>query len=114
MVANGRSRQTAFRYPVPRLGIGYAVKLHLLRSKGVVAWVSEGNLFAELIEKLAHCTGLKSREIGSLLWTEFIEFTHFTEFIEFTQMSEFIEFTQMSEFNEFSQMSEFNEFSPKQ
>ena len=41
-----------------------------------------GPLFAELIEKLAHCFGLKSREIGSLLLTEFIEFSHLTEFIK--------------------------------
>ena len=81
-------------------------------------------VFAELIEKLAHCFGLKSREIGSLLLTEFIEFihsfshltefiefSHLTEFNEFSQMNSFIEFIHLTEFNEFSQMNEFNEFS---
>ena len=43
---------------------------------GNVATSSPGYLkavFAELIEKMAHCFGLNSREIGSLLWTEFIK-----------------------------------------
>jgi len=36
---------------------------------------------AELIEKLAHCCGLNSREIGSLLLTEFMNSFILTEFI---------------------------------
>ena len=45
---------------------------------------------AELIEKLAHCFGLKSREIGSLLLTEFINSFILTEFINSFILIEFI------------------------